>query len=1595
MKKRFLLETLLFFLVFWEGYAQQNNPVSLPYATGFEDTEPNYWRVYRREGNNTWVIGLAVNNGGAGALYVTNDSINKPHAYDMDNSAVTVAYIDILFGNDPSYEISFDWIGVGERNYDVGWIGMQDVGDPFPEYFSINRFPQNMLPFPSDDNVLTMEDYLYEYDDSWKTVRFSMDSSGIANRVKRIFFMWSNDRSSGSNPPVAIDNFSIKSVTCHAATPEQMLIGLQLPTLSVDFTDDAIPYAAKLTLSSYHSVDTQLIAYAFPCSLNVRPQTTYTLSVEKICGDGDTSVATIKTFKTPCLPEAIPFAENFNDNNSTGNNCWSKKKRLFTDTVDMAGAYSGSWLRSGGYAFEGMPTGHVYLRLNGEYAALNEWFISPSIDLGQGSEPRQVAFDLMVTGSYHEKTPPVEGSMNNVRFAVAVSKDGGNTWLKSQAYVWDNSGTTYGDITTFDDNVQRIVIPLIDEDALPLTGHVSIAFYAEVPIGDANTNFLRIDEFSVEPYESCPLPRSFKIDSVYANEARLTILPITGTDTWEYEIQEADHEFQETFVTTNSTSVLLSDLFSSTTYKVRVRTSCQNGENSDWSDSICFRTNPEPLELPVMIDFEDIYALSSMGFAGEGKNHWVMDTATAQSGIYSLYIASEDSLKHNFYDVRSTSVSLAFVDLLVEDGAAYELSFDWKGMGENYGTAYAYGTVTPRDFLKVFFQNVTDPLPKRQIAPDALSFNGKTELNQSSQWTNAYAEIPNITAPDGVKRLIFAWFNDGSAGIQPPAAIDNISFSRLICPAVKDFRTDSVSTEQAVLTWSNTEAESYELRCGTVVQGDTIYIADEIVYDTTYVLSTLAPSTMYFVSVVPMCAEGNGKMSDVLHFRTKALPVNVPYTCDFEPTSNVSPWMFYTEDGTDAWIVDSAVAKDGNYSLYITNNGHDYAYGDNSLTYAYIDVVFSSAEEHVLSFDWKCKGEGRWDFLKVLMQDISEPLPFSVSPDEAAIVQNGDKRYLSGDTNWHHVSINLNASVSNQAKRIVFVWKSDRSNHNSEPAVVDNFSLVPSGCPMSTIQVEHVTHESVTLHIDTSLSAAGWIIDVVANDSLVTQEYSSDMSYTVFGLEPSTRYTVSVRTLCSEHDTSEVSNVIDIITDCPPVSLPYFNAFEEVPECWQHKEARFYDGIGIEKMEETHTSGGWQSKSVGGHDHITGNIYGTNGYYWLISPTFRMEQNENNELKFNMWLTSFDAPGAPSHISSDNKFMVLISTDAGYTWDTNNTVVWDMDSNHVGAYRLNAISDIPSSYRIPLGDYSGLVKIAFYIESVMSGFDDIELHIDSVFVGVEETSGCIAPENVVVSEITTMSASVAWEENGTATSWRIDYNDTEVIANTNPYLLTGLTASTEYTVKVKAICSTDSESEWSNAVTFTTKNPTIASSVVTEEASEVTNNTALLHASVSRGNDGLTEAGFEWKKEQSVAYIPVSVAISPTATAFEYELAGLVPNSSYIYRAYIMAGGEKRYGEEKTFSTDNVGMEDLEGKARVHIFPNPASEQVTMEIRNARGYIEWTLTGMDGRIVEEGNTSVRGEQSAIVIDVSQLPKGIYYIRIQEETNVSTHKLVVR
>ncbi len=93
---------------------------------------------------------------------------------------------------------------------------------------------------------------------------------------------------------------------------------------------------------------------------------------------------------------------------------------------------------------------------------------------------------------------------------------------------------------------------------------------------------------------------------------------------------------------------------------------------------------------------------------------------------------------------------------------------------------------------------------------------------------------------------------------------------------------------------------------------------------------------------------------------------------------------------------------------------------------------------------------------------------------------------------------------------------------------------------------------------------------------------------------------------------------------------------------------------------------------------------------------------------------------------------------------------------------------------------------------------------------------CPKPTNLVASAVTSTTASLLWTNNSTATTWHVlalpcgspapDAGSTGFqVATTNPFLITGLSPDTCYTLYVRNVCSDTDLSNWSVGINITTQ----------------------------------------------------------------------------------------------------------------------------------------------------------------------------------------------
>ena len=286
-------------------------------------------------------------------------------------------------------------------------------------------------------------------------------------------------------------------------------------------------------------------------------------------------------------------------------------------------------------------------------------------------------------------------------------------------------------------------------------------------------------------------------------------------------------------------------------------------------------------------DFEDLSDSAGWVLAnGSQTNKWFIGVDSMQTGSRALLVSNIDSAS-NVYSNSSTSAVYAYREFDLTAGSYY-LSYDWHAYGESM-----------YDYLRVFLAPSTATITPGTL-PDgsASSYNfanvvptgwipldGGSKLNLSSTWHTYTCEFA-ITTADTFK-LVFLWCNDGSAGTNPPAAVDNIVFAQPTCakpalPYVVNLTTTSFDLYWSDMTDGNAGEWLVEIDSATQAHGTgTVYTAT----DTSISFSGLTPNTDYTIWIRAICGGSDTSMElrYLLHTPCSYL-TTLPYYQDFETT---------------------------------------------------------------------------------------------------------------------------------------------------------------------------------------------------------------------------------------------------------------------------------------------------------------------------------------------------------------------------------------------------------------------------------------------------------------------------------------------------------------------------------------------------------------------------------------------------------------------------------------------------------------------------------------------------------------------------------------
>lgn len=330
--------------------------------------------------------------------------------------------------------------------------------------------------------------------------------------------------------------------------------------------------------------------------------------------------------------------------------------------------------------------------------------------------------------------------------------------------------------------------------------------------------------------------------------------------------------------------------------------------------------------------------------------------------------------------------------------------------------------------------------------------------------------------------------------------------------------------------------------------------------------------------------------------------------------------------------------------------------------------------------------------------------------------------------------------------------------------------------------------------------------------------------------------------------------------------------------------------------------------------------------------------------------------------------------------------------------------------------------------------------------GCQPPSGggtCAVASGLSATSITQTGATLSWSAASGAVSYNLQYKlsssatwTTITGITTTSRSLTGLTANSTYNYQVQTVCS-GSSAVYSTAASFTTlasgggtctdtyesnntrntaKSPPVNTTFTAQIASasdvdwyKFANTSATSRIKVDlttlpadydvrlyRGTSNTILAVSENAGTTDEVLIYNTTTVSTSYYAYVYGYNGAFSNTQcYTIRISLSSSNFRTDG-----STDGE-VQELEipvifENAAFGMFPNPAGEQVTVEVpMEADADVQVTIVDPSGKAAIQQNRVMGKGDNRMNFDISRLANGIYFVEVRNGDSKSTRKLVVQ
>ena len=655
---------------------------------------------------------------------------------------------------------------------------------------------------------------------------------------------------------------------------------------------------------------------------------------------------------------------------------------------------------------------------------------------------------------------------------------------------------------------------------------------------------------------------------------------------------------------------------------------------------------------------------------------------------------------------------------------------------------------------------------------DPSEFTYGDLITSTTSWT-----LYENTFPAGTVRIAILYdtdnYDDGYY-----LYLDDFSFtaaSPYVTPT--GLTATDVTTNAATISWTASPGEvtGYAYQYKKVTDGDegwsTVTTIDNP-STTSATLSGLAPGTTYNFRVKALYGS-NESVFATINFTTDC---PVPYAYGFENTDGINCWTIIGENYTNAYDNDWANDNLGGSFSRTGNNFFFFFYTENPPQYLISPQLSGIVNGLHVEFYYRQYTNGVETF----------QVGYSTTDNNPASFTWGDE--ITASTSYQRFS----ANYPKETKYVAVKHTSDDQYY----LFLDDFLFEESASVLEPtgVTVSNATTTSASISWTAGGTEPSWDLYITSDNTDVPDESTvptvtgtSSNPYALTGLTPATYYYVYVRANTGA-ETSAWSSPAIFNTKAEPIALPYNYDFQDndLPIGWNIINTNTsYNAVNI--MKPSNSS----------DNKVLSFYIGTYTEANLVAVL--PEVDAAYPLKgYQITFDACYAQGSNGGMTS-GKLRIGIMTDP--TDFETFTMIKEVDITD--GYNTSDSQLGLRSHTVYLNHYTGNGQyIAIQDVRTQNGYvlvDNIE---------VSELPACIPPTGLEVTAKTATTATLSWTAATGQDTWQICLNGDEenlLTVNANPYTLTGLTALTDYTVKVRAYCSVSDQSSWSDEVSFTTR----------------------------------------------------------------------------------------------------------------------------------------------------------------------------------------------